>query len=124
MIRHQPKFNYNGLTIILSNGRRFDKTELLTGVAGWFFNNDCIQPEANRWQCDIRLITDTSPLLSNTKVILLLGEHAHRLWHGIGTTIDEHRGSPIVKDGIICISSFLPQDCIDMVDHESRLNPD
>lgn len=122
MLRHKPQFGYSGLTIILSQGSRFDKTELLSGVGGWFFKEECLLPNLNIGQCDVRLIEDTSPLLPETKVILLLGERAHRQYTGANTTLDENRGSPIVKNGIPCVSSFLPQDAVDMKDYESKFN--
>jgi hypothetical protein len=122
MLRHKPKFSYNGLTIILSNGSRFDSQELLSGVAGYFFNEECLRPQYNKYQCDIRLIEDKSPLLPGTKVILLLGERAHRQYTNAVTTLDENRGSPIMVNGVPCISSFLPQDAIDLRDFESKFN--
>jgi hypothetical protein len=120
MLRHLPKFAYRGITIIMSNPSRLDRTELLSGVGGWYFNSECLQPEINRWQCDIRLIEDRSSLLPGTKVILLLGERAHRQYTGANTTLDENRGSPIIVGGIPCISSFSPQDAVDPVDHETK----
>jgi len=123
MLRHAPKRSYSGLTICLSFPSRFDKQELLSGNGGYYFNKNCLEPETNRYLSDIRLIDDKSPLLPDTKCVLLLGEKAHRLYTGASTTLDENRGSPIIVNGIPTISSFAPQDAEDMVDHEKRHNP-
>jgi hypothetical protein len=123
MLRHLPVYSYSGLTIILSNPSRFDKNELLSGHgAKWFFEAECLQPEMNRYQCDIRLIEDKSPLLPGTKVILLLGQRAQSQYTNTATTLDENRGSPFIVNGIPCISSFTPQDACDMQNYELKFN--
>ena len=122
MLRQLPKFNYIGLTIIMSNPSRFDTKELMSGNGGFFFKEECLRPQANIWQCDVRLIDDKSPLLPNTKVILLLGEKAHKLYTKLDTSLDENRGSPIVVNTIPCISSFAPQDCVDIKNYEKSHN--
>jgi hypothetical protein len=123
MLRHPPTFQYNGLTVMLSNPARDDRKELISGTAGYFFEHECLYPQTNRYQCDIRLVDDPSPLLPNTKCILLMGQYAHSKYTQVPTTVDENGGSPIVVRGIPCIPCFAPQDCIDMVNHEERLNP-
>lgn len=126
-MRHLPKFTYSGLTIVLSNGSRFDARELLSATAGHWFNEVCLRPEMNRYQCDIRTCDDTSPLLPNTRCILLLGQRAMQTWSQTGDTytIGEQRGSLLIHPatGIPMISSYLPQDACDMQDYEGRLNP-
>lgn len=124
MLRTKPKFAYCGLTIVMSNQSRFDKHELLSATGGWFLNDKCLKPEYNRYQCDIRLKEDKSPLLDGTKCVLLLGEPAMRAWTGkIDNTIGEVRGSVYIINGVPHISSYLPQDCLDIKDYESDLNP-
>jgi hypothetical protein len=122
MLRHLPKFHYSGLSIILANQSRFDDKELLSGNGGYYLKSECLQPEINIWQCDVRLIDDPSPLLPNTKVILLLGEKAHHKFTGLKTSLDENRGSPVIVNSIPCISSFTPQDAVDPRNHEARMN--
>lgn len=121
-----PKYNYNGLTIVLANRSRFDTQELLTATGGYFFKNECLFPHANINASDIRLCDDTSPLYSGTKCLLLLGQRSLSLWTGASTTLAEQRGSPLEAlekwNKIPCIASFLPQDTVDIVDHEKRLN--
>src|SRR6478752_6649435 len=114
MLRLPPKFTYCGLTIIMSNPSRFDTKELLTGTGGWVLKEECLRPAVNIFQCDTRLIDDKSPLLPNTKCILLLGEKAHKLYTGRNTSVDENRGSPIIVNGIPTITSYAPQDAVDM----------
>ncbi len=123
MLSKPPKLTYRGLTIIMSNPSRFDTKELLSGNGGYYFDKDCLQPDLNINLCDVRLIDDQRPLLPNTKAILLMGEKAHRLYTGSNTTIDEHRGSPIMVRGIPCISSFTAQDCMDFKNYEKNNNP-
>lgn len=124
MLRNPPVYTYNGLSVILSAPSRFDDKGLMSGTAGWLVNRDCFQPAGlNRYQCDIRLIDETEPLLPNTKCILLLGEKAHRLYTKANTTLDENRGNPIIVNGIPTISSFSPQDCIDFKNYEKTKNP-
>lgn len=129
LVRHKPKFHYNGLTIIMSNPSRVDNEtlgtpnpKLITGTAGYIFENECLQPETNRYCCDIRLIDDSSELLPNTRCILLLGQRSLTLFSGSANTLDEQRGSPLVVKDIPCIASYLPQDTVDMRDYESRFN--
>src|ERR1044072_9102739 len=122
MLKLPPKFTFCGLTIIMSNPSRMDDKELLSGTAGWFFKEVCLKPEVNIFQCDVRLIDDPRPLLPGTKVILLLGQIAHKKFTKANTTLDENRGSPIIIDGIPCISTFSPQDAMDLRNYEMEKN--
>lgn len=128
LIRHLPKFDYSGLTIILSNPSRFtnqsSRDDLLEATGGWFFNRECLSPETNRFCCDIRLADDRSPLITGTKCVLLLGQRALTLWTGATTTLSEQRGSPltIARTDIPAIASFLPQDAVDIQNYEKRFN--
>lgn len=122
-LRHQPKANYSGLTIVMSNPSRFDKLTLLSGTGGNYFSNECLYPHANRYQCDIRLLEDTTSILPNTKCILALGEAAQQSLCKVSTDLFEQRGSPLLYNSSIpTISSFLPQDSIDVKDYESEFN--
>jgi hypothetical protein len=124
LLRHPPQYTFSGLTIVLSNPSRFDKHKLLDGNAGWFFNNEILAPDINRYQCDIRLVDDKSPLFPGTKCVLLLGQRAQSIYTGANTTIDENRGSPFIINGIPTISSFSVQDCFDMQNYEAKFNAD
>lgn len=130
-MRIKPAFTYNGLTVVLAQQSRFDldQKKLLTGQAGHHFNQDCLQPITNRFCCDIRT-SDTigEGLLPDTKGLLLLGERAFREWTLDGYpahTLNQQRGYLINGkfSGIPTIASFTPQDAIDFVNHELRLNP-
>lgn len=127
MLHHLPKFEYCGLTVILSNPSRFDTAALLSGIGGWYFFSECIKDYFVRGQLCIRVSEDKTPLLPNTKCVLLLGLKALREWTDVkqDITLGEQRGSPlyIKNSSIIAIASYLPQDVIDMQDYESRLNP-
>ncbi len=122
MLRSLPKFEYSGLTIILSNPSRHDKLELLAGAAGDFIENECLRPETVLGCCDIRLIDDPSPIIKNTKCILLCGVRAFNMFTNAALSIDEGRGSPYERNGIICIPTFNPQDAVDIKDFESTNN--
>ena len=121
--RCPPKFTYNGLTIILSNRSRFDKKDLLTANGGHFFNEKCLRPETNRYCCDIQLIESFKGLLPNTKCVLLLGQTALTKYTGTTTSLSDQRGSPIVRDGLVCIASYQPQDACDIKgEYEEKYN--
>lgn len=124
-MRTLPKFSYKGLTIVLSNPSRMDTKELLSGYAGVYLN-ECLQPEMNRFQCDIRTADETMPLLDGTKAILLLGQNAMHRW-AINThdyTLNQKRGTPLDNQwNLPCYASFFPQDCMDVIDYESKHNP-
>lgn len=125
MLRNKPQFTYCGLTIVLSHKSRFDKYELLSATGGWFLNERCLRPDINRYQCDIRLKEDRSPLLPNTKCVLLLGEEAAIQWTGkFENHLGEIRGSIYIVNGIPHVCSYYPQDCVDVKDYEGDLNPE
>jgi hypothetical protein len=130
MLKHKPTFRYAGLTIILSNASRFDNIKLLSGGGGRLVD-EFLQPEYNRWQCDIRLKEDASPILPETKCILLLGESAAQIWlKNADNTLGEIRGSVFYYDGrfsgqdlrIPTIASFFPQDASDIKNYEKEFN--
>ena len=124
MLYHPPTLPYCGLTIILSNPSRFDSKQLLSGTGGVYFNNECLAPEFNRWQCDIREISDTRDFLPNTKAILVLGEYALRsLLKDKEAQLNAQRGNINYYHGIPLIASYLPQEAVDMKDYESDFNP-
>jgi len=125
-LKSSPRLSYSGLTIVMSNPSRFDKADLLTANAGHFFNELCLRPDYNRYQCEIRVADDKEPLLPNTKCVLLLGEKAMNSWLGElarGNSLNEMRGSIILVDGIPHIPSYFPQDCVDRHDWEGEHNP-
>lgn len=107
---------------MLSNPNRHEKHKLLEGTGGYFFMDECLRPDLNAFQCDIRMVDDPRPLLPNTKSILLLGQRAFHLHTKREESLDEARGSPYVIDGIPCIASFNYQDAVDIKDYESKHN--
>jgi hypothetical protein len=128
-MRHQPRLPYSGLTIVLSNPSRNDKTELLTGIAGHYFQTQCLGETLSRHACDIRT-SDTigSGLIPGTRGLLLLGDRAFREWSSSDYkdySINEQRGCPLLSKftDVPAIASYFPQDSLDIIDHESRLNP-
>lgn len=127
MLYHPPTLPFQGLIIIASQGSRFDTTQLFSGNAGNWFNAECIRPGMNRWQCHLYDVEAfdrfNRQYPDGTKCVLLLGERAHREVGGQQTTLGEHRGSPFIRNGIVHISSYLPQDTHDIKDYESSLNP-
>lgn len=120
-----PKFTYCGITIILDNPSRFDveRKSLLTGFAGDWFNEECLGPEVNRWQCEIRTRDEKAPYLRDTKCILALGQRCLSDLFSNKFSLGEQRGSPFVINNIPVIASYLPQDTVDIKDWEGSLNP-
>lgn len=124
MLRSKPKLKYSGLTVILSNQSRFDTVRLLTSTGGNFFDAYCLQPDFSQMNCDVRLAEDSSPILEETKCILLLGESAMQKYipASHSNTIHEMRGSLFLYNGIPCIPSYLAQDCTDAKNYEREHN--
>lgn len=126
MLYHSPTLAYCGLTIVLSNPSRLDSEELLSGTGGVYFFNECLKPQFNRWQCDIRLADETRPLLPKTKCILVLGEYALRkLTNDKEAQLNAQRGNLNFhfSTGTILIASYNPQDAVDLKDYEGEHNP-
>lgn len=116
--------NYSGITVILSNPSRFDleNRTLLSGTAGFYFDK-WIAP-LTRNQCHIRLLDNEVPFLEGTKLVFLLGSDAHRFYFPENSSLNQYRGIPQVKDGIIFLSSYSPQEAMDMgIRYESKYNP-
>lgn len=76
-------------------------------------------------QCDVRVADDKSPLLADTKCILLLGETAMKSWlpETRNNSLGELRGSVFHYNNIPAIASFFPQDAADSRAYEQQLNP-
>ena len=124
VLRNKPKFQYNGLTLVLANRSRFDRTMLLTAGAGHVVNQ-CLKPHFNAMHCDVREADDKSELLPGTKVIMLLGEYSYVSWMApTGNVLNEIRGSVLSCRGVPTICSYYPQDCADFKAFERTLNPD
>lgn len=126
-----PRLPYCGLTFIFSQPSRHDENQLLSGTAGQWFTDYCLSiAGVNRFHCEFRLSEDKRGFLPNTKGIIILGEKARKEWK-LGkpdSNIFEQRGSIqyINHSGasnIASVCTFNPQDCMDIVDHEARLNP-
>lgn len=128
-MRHLPIQKYSGLTVVLSQPSRQDLHKLLTGYAGdEVFDRESLGPETNRWACDIRTAdTIDEGLLPETKGLLLLGDGAFHRWTHEDYkdyTLNEQRGVPLKnKWSLPCISSYSPQDAVDIKDYESEHNP-
>jgi hypothetical protein len=130
MLRHKPTQSYSGITVIMSNPSRFD-TQYLLGAGGGRLFDEFIAP-FNRYQIDIRLKEDLSPLVEGTKVILLLGESAARMWiREPEAILGQVRGSIFSYDGrftgqigmnVPMIPTFFPQDAADPKDYETEFN--
>lgn len=125
MLRNKPRFSYCGVTIVLDRPSRFDKVALLSANGGQYLN-ECLAPEHNIYQCDVRVKEDKEPLLPGTKVLLLLGEEAFRSWLPAhrNNTLNEVRGSCYrTTEGTPVICSYYPQDAVDIKNYEKEHNP-
>jgi len=122
--RAKPKLSYCGLTLVLRNPSRFDlKQGRLLSANGGNYLNECLAPDFNIHQCDIRVKEDRENLLPGTKAVLLLGEEAAQVWlNNKENTLNEIRGSVYRINEIPHISSFFPQDAVDIKDYESTHN--
>lgn len=117
-----PVLKYAGLTLILSHPGRFDKLKLIDGYAGREVD-DALRP-LSRHCVEIRTMSCKAPLREGTKVVLLCGETC--LPHYLGelpSRINQLRGSPYERNGIIYIPTYHTQDAYDRQEYETRLNP-
>ena len=131
MFRNLPTLDYCGLTIILSNPSRFDLKsrnpnggiKLISGNTGNYFD-ECIKHVCNRYQIDIRIKEDTSPLLAGTKCVLVCGESAmHSILNATAQhSLNEVRGYVYTYGGVPAIATYSPQDCLDVKDYEGQFN--
>ena len=109
----------------MSNPSRFDLNtgKLLSANGGLFFNNECLQPETNKMQCDVRTADCREELLPGTTCVLLLGETAAQQWLNLPDGIlGQIRGAPYVINGIPHIASFFPQDAVDRGNWEDKFH--
>jgi DNA polymerase I-like protein with 3'-5' exonuclease and polymerase domains len=110
-------FKYSGLTVVVDRQSRFDKgRELLTGIAGEYFNT-CLTAGGNKFihrqSVEIRTVDDIGiPFQDGTKCVLLMGEGCVQYYFG-DRSLNEQRGAPFVRDGIPHILTYSPQDAYD-----------
>ena len=125
-MRHPPSSAYNGLTIVMSNPSRFDTKYLLSGNAGDWFEQNCLNPLTSRVNCDIRTKDHHEKLLPETRALLILGESALAEWCNTNVSIHKLRGSLLGINingfSIPVITSYLPQDAQDIKDYETTHN--
>lgn len=106
-MRNFPTTNYSGLTVILEQPSRFDKEHLLTGLAGSFFEEECIKP----WKLssvDIRTVDDRNlPFIPGTKAVVWMGM-------SMTTPCGSNPCGYITQTGSIRhAQTWTPQDCMD-----------
>src|SRR5882724_3209684 len=106
MLYSPPSHAYTGLTFILSKPSRFDTIQLISGYASKFFDS-CLKP-LTRFQCDIRTLEfhlkGIKPLLPNTKVVILLGEEASKIFIP-NLSLNESRGCVYKRSELTYIST-------------------
>ncbi len=106
---------YNGITLVLSYESRYDRTgtRLLAGPPRHLVDDSLRSCGYSVDDCDIRLASSDSPLRAGTKFVILFGETSlveYRHIHGL----NEHRGyvAPL-GDGVLCVATWNPIDCVD-----------
>lgn len=116
---HNPTVNYCGLTIILDHPSRFDKDSgrLISGYAGEYFDN-FLHP-INRFECQIRTLDEPAAILSDTIVILGLGEGCIGNLCSKEFSLNEIRGTPLSYQGRPLIMTYSPQDAMDRKEYYS-----
>lgn len=99
-----PTTTYLGTTIVLPRPSRFDKEHatLLYGMAGQWFEEECIAPlKLNA--CELRTEDEDTQLLPKTSHVILAGTNNPRV----------QVGYPDIYKGIKAINVYFPQDCCD-----------
>lgn len=102
---------------------RFDTKHLLTGFAGDLVSKYLALPLTS---CDLREVDNDTPWLLGTKVVLLMGEQALTKYNRLDPSLhlNQLRGNPWEQDGVIFISTYLPQDALDAsAQYEQDHNP-
>ena len=109
-MRHKPTETYSGLTVVIDTPSRFDRSVLMSGYAGAFFDSTLA---VSRGSCDLRtLSTMGAGLLPKTRVVLLLGRKCLHQYKP-GVLLDEQRGNPWMEGEITYLASYMPQDAFD-----------
>ena len=109
-MRHKPTETYSGLTVVIDTPSRFDRSVLMSGYAGAFFDSTLA---VRRGSCDLRtLSTMGAGLLPKTRVVVLLGRKCLHQYKP-GVLLDEQRGNPWMEGEITYLASYMPQDAFD-----------
>jgi DNA polymerase I-like protein with 3'-5' exonuclease and polymerase domains len=129
MSYYPPTLPYCGLTIILDKPSRFDRNKdgsinrLISGTAGDYF--DKLLTPFTRYNCDLRLASNTRPLLPNTRVLLLLGQESLNKFKS-NSGLLTYRGSPFIiscdNQTVIGLPTITPQDSHDRRNYENPQN--
>lgn len=116
-----PAYSYSGITLILSYPSRFDsKDKLLQGWAGQYVE---IQLRRKLFNCELRTVEEDAPFRSGTILVFLFGELAKNKYIGNTISLNQQRGYPVFKDGLIFLATYFPQDAMDIVgDYEDLYN--
>lgn len=105
---------------MLDRRSRFDRTDLICGIAGAYFDNCLIaggQPGISRQTVEVRTLEHVGEdYLPDTKALLLLGPETLSYFKE-GVTLDEQRGSPFEWNGMQCVATYNPQDADDRRDY-------
>jgi len=120
MLRHPPVLKYNGISVVLQNPSRFDLNQLISGTVSYSFEQ-ALKP-ASRYACDIRVLDDKSSFLPDTRVVLLCGERCLASIGLYDKNLDNVRGGCYLRDGIVYIPTYFPQDTHDIKNYEATLN--
>ena len=121
----QPKLDYNGVTVVLSRGSRFDDRakdigELITGSAGEWFDYS-FRP-LTRLNCQLRTLDETAAFLPETRAVLLCGVETLKLLNAPAETrLSDVRGIPHdfpPVPGSFAIPTYHPQDAMDIKNYE------
>jgi len=121
-----PLGTYNNVTLILDTPSRFDikHNHLLAGVArDWFHDISGLQPD----ETEIRLCSDRSPFLPDTKSVILSGADSIRQWTLGTASIDTHGYSLIIAHNdqpYKAIGVHNIQDCLDFSKEDSQSGED
>lgn len=108
-MRTKPSLDYSGLTIILDGPSRHDKEHLLSGLAGVWFQEECLG-SLPLSTCDIRTADHPESLMAGTNKVLLLGEKSARQFASVSC---DPPGYPLIARGTLAMAAFDPQDCDD-----------
>lgn len=128
---NKAQVSYSGLTIILDKPSRHDTLYLIGGFA----EKSVLYPAIDncpfiksRYQIEFISVDMfkrmDEKLREGTKAVLLCGPLAHKLVspQSPKLKLNDSRGNIYTKDGIVYISTYFPQDCVDFVNYEDTIS--
>lgn len=113
---------YSGVVLELGNPGRNDSRGLIGGASHYVLTEALSGLNTSRYAMDLRTRECPAPYPPGTKVVLLAGHRALPKLGYAPERLNSLRGTPFLRDGIIYIPTYHPQDAADRKNYEATLN--